>query len=131
MAIINNSVLFLIVLYYGIAASCSGQKEFTLLGRWQHVSSIGSDGASKFTQKVENGKVLFFESGDVLKDGAGSKGTYRLHGDSLHLVLPDHEGFYRIYRNKNDFDRISLSPVTSKYEIICDEGCADIYVRDN
>ena len=132
MAIIKNSVLFLIVLYYSIAASSfSGQKEFTLLGKWQHVSSVGSDGENKFTQKVENGKILFFESGNVIKDEGGSKGTYTLDGDSLHLVLPDHEEFYRMYRNKNDLDRISLSPVTDKYEVICDEGCADIYVRDN
>jgi hypothetical protein len=127
----KNSVPFLIVLYYGIAASCSSGQEFTLMGKWQHVSSIGSDGAKKFTQKVENGKILFFEDRNVVKDGAGSKGTYTLHGDSLHLVLPDHEEFYRLYRNKTDFDRISLSPVTNKYEIICDEGCADIYERDN
>jgi hypothetical protein len=130
MAMFKNSALFLIVLYYGIAASCSsGQKEFTLLGKWQHVSSTGSDGANTSTNKVQNGKILIFEKGNVVKDGAGNKGTYRHHGDSLHLVLPDHEEFYLLYRDRDNFDHISLNPVSNKYGLICDEGCADNYER--
>ena len=62
----------------------------------------------------------------MIKDGLGNIGTYKKSGDSLHIMLAKQDKFYRIFLHEK---MLGLTPVNSKYEFICKEGCANIYIK--
>ncbi|WP_281310131.1 hypothetical protein [Flavobacterium flavigenum] len=77
-------------------------------------------------RKIENGQILTFEEYSLINDGLGNIGTFKKKGDSLHIMLDNQNKFYRIHLYNK---KLTLTPVTSKYEIICDEGCTYIYTK--
>lgn len=72
---------------------------------------------------------MTFYSNNTVTDKRGIKGLYNLKGDSLHIAIPDNEKFYILYKFKDNFGKISLMPVSSEYQNVCDEGCAFIYEK--
>lgn len=119
--------LFLLII---ITNSCKSQSnEFTLIGKWICIEEHGSNGAHEFISQIKDGDVLVFNTNNKVTDKRGIKGLYNLKGDSLHIAIPDNERFYILYKFKDSFDKIALSPVSSKYQIICDEGCSFIYEK--
>lgn len=95
-------------------------------GSWKEIEYQGNDGANDYTTKIENGQILTFAEYNVIKDGLNNIGTYKKNGDNLHIMLTKQDKFYRVYSENK---KLLLTPVTPKYEIICDEGCANIYLR--
>jgi hypothetical protein len=102
-------------------------KNPSILGQWKEIEYYGNDGSHDYVQKVVDGRTFVFEENNVFKDGLGNKGTYHVSGDSLHVLLPESEFYFRFYENKKG--EIALGPVTENYEIICDEGCAFIFKK--
>lgn len=125
----NKKILFLTTLILTLA--CSAQKkEFSLLGKWKENEEISSDGANKIRIPIENGEILIFEPNNVVKDGQDNEGTYEVKGNHLHIVINQKERFYLFSQYKEDnFEKIFLTPVTTEYKIICDEGCPHIYKK--
>jgi hypothetical protein len=117
------SISFLVI----VSSAFSQAKEFSLSGKWQEIQNAGNDGAKKYVQKIENGRILIFESNNVLKDTLGNTGNYELKGDSLHFELSNRHYYFRLYQDQLYIHRIAFTPVTKEYEFICDEGCAFIY----
>jgi len=109
--------------------SFSQNDELSLIGNWQEIEYQGNDGATDYIQKIEDGRIFIFEPNNVVKDGIKNIGTYELIGNNLHITLPNSERFYRIFFEKNNTKKLSLIPVTSNYEYICDEGCAEIFEK--
>ena len=119
--------LFLLII---IINSCKSQSnEFTLIGKWICIEEHGSNGADRFISPIKDGDILVFDTDNIVTDKRGIKGLYNLKGDSLHIAIPDNERFYILYKFKDSFDKIALSPVSSEYQIICDEGCAFVYEK--
>lgn len=119
--------LFLLMI---LTNSCKSQSyEFFLTGKWLCVEEHGSNGAREFIKKVKDGEILIFGSDNTVINKRGIKGLYNLKGDSLHIEIPNYEKFYIINKFKDDFEKVSLTPVTSDYQIICDEGCEFIYEK--
>ncbi|WP_447636615.1 hypothetical protein [Flavobacterium microcysteis] len=105
--------------------SCKSQKkEFTILGKWQAVEYSGSDGAKVFTNKISNGEIFIFEMKNVVKDKLGNTGTYTFQNNKLHIELAEQDKYYTLSYDEINPERIFLDPVTSDYQIICDEGCS-------
>lgn len=124
----NKKILFLTILILTIGSNA--QKKNSLIGNWKQIEEISSDGANKIRIPIKNGETLIFMNNNIVKDGLGNKGTYEFNGDKLHISLIKNERFYRFYRdNGGNSEKIYLSPVTSEYKIICDEGCAYIYEK--
>lgn len=105
-----------------------------LLGKWELREYSGKDGAKKFTTPVANGLILLFkENNEVERDG--HKGSYSIsksknESDVYDRLILDfgtekHYYLYKIQENK-----LICTPVTKDFQIICDEGCADIYYKD-
>lgn len=105
-----------------------------LLGKWEMREHTGKDGAKKFTTPVANGAILLFkENNEVERNGL--KGYYSISKSKnesgvydrliLDLGTEKHYYLYRTHENK-----LICTPVTKDFEIICDEGCADIYYMD-
>lgn len=123
-------IIFIFTILF--SSTCFSQnEEFSLIGNWQEVEYHGNDGATDYIQKVENGRIFIFEQNNVVKDKIRNIGSYELIGNNLHIVLPNAERFYRIYYENNNTKRLSLIPVTNKYEYICDEGCAEIFEKSD
>lgn len=115
-----------------ISNSCKSQSsEFSLIGKWQAVESSSSDGAKVFTHKITNGEIFIFELNNIVKDKLGNSGTYSFQDEKLHIELANQDRYYKLYYEKHNSERIFLNPVTSDYQIICDEGCAFIYEKVN
>lgn len=122
--------LFLLLTFVILIFGCEAQKkEFTLLGKWKQTERLGNDGAKDFRVPIENGQIITFERGNIVTGIFGKKGTYKINGERLFIKLPDGEYFYLIYPDKKDSEKMLLSPVTPEYQPICDEGCADAYVK--
>ena|SRR5690554_6174325 len=105
-----------------------------LIGKWKEVKYRGSNGADSFIRKIKNKQTLTFEKdGSVIieKDNIKAKGKYEVHSDKyyrkLHISSSKGDSYYLISKENNK--EIALNPVTSEYEIICDEGCAYIYKK--
>lgn len=97
-----------------------------IIGSWKEIEYHGNDGANDYTNKIENGQTFIFKEYNVIKDGKGNFGTYKLRGDSLHVMLTNQNKFYRIHLYDK---KLALTPVTSNYKLICKEGCANIYIK--
>lgn len=122
--------IFLLLTSLILIFGCKAQKkEFSLLGKWKQTERLGNDGAKDFKVPIENGIIIIFESGNIVSDKFGKKGIYEVNGERLFIKLPDREYFYLFYPNKKDSEKMYLSPVTPEYQIICDEGCADLYEK--
>ena len=122
------TLTFLIIL----TSYCKSQSNgFSLIGKWVCVEEHGSNGAREFISKIKDGDILVFASANTVTDKRGVKGLYNLNGDSLHIAIPNNERFYILQKFKDDFEKISLVPVTSEYKVICDEGCSFIYKKVN
>lgn len=107
----------------------SQTKEFTILGKWQAVESSASNGAKVITHKISNGEIFIFEMKNIVKDKIGNIGTYSFQDNKLHIDLAKQHRYYALYYKKINPERIFLNPVTSDYQIICDEGCAFVYQK--
>lgn len=119
-----------LILIMILTNSCKSQSnEFSLTGKWLCVEEHGSNGAREFIKKVKDGEILIFGSDNTVMNKSGIKGLYNLKGDSLHIEIPNNEKFYIITKFKDDFEKVSLTPVTYDYQIICDEGCEFIYEK--
>lgn len=101
--------------------------DVAIIGKWQHVSSSGSNGAKMFTNKVKNGNILEFLPSNKVTDNKGLVGFYKLNGEKLEISFDKKVNYYRVFFNGKK--EINLSPVTSDYQIICDEGCSDKYQK--
>jgi len=113
-----------------ITNACKSQSnEFSLIGKWLCVEEHGSNGAREFVNPINDGDILVFNTESTVTDKRGIKGVYKLKGDSLQITIPDNERFYILYKFREDFKKFSLTPVTSEYLNICDEGCAFIYEK--
>ena len=110
-----------------------------LIGKWKHIASISSNGATKYTTKIKDGQTIIFEiNGNVIieKDDTKVNGTYKSQlrdtniRNEFKLCISSSKGssYYIFYFGGNN-STVSLIPVTSEYEIICDEGCSDIYEK--
>lgn len=106
-----------------------------LIGKWKEVEYRGSNGAESFIKKIKNKQTLTFEKdGSVIieKDNIKDNGKYEVHSDKynkkLHISSPKGDSFYFVSFKEKD-KKMTLTPVTSEYEIICDEGCSNIYKK--
>jgi CarboxypepD_reg-like domain len=97
-----------------------------IIGSWKEIEYRGNDGANDYTTKTENETTLNFHEDNVISDGLGNIGTYNIDEKNLHIMLAKQNKFYRITLEDK---MLYLTPVTSKYELICDEGCAYIYIK--
>jgi hypothetical protein len=109
-------------------------KEFSIIGKWQKTAKSGSDGAHDFTIEIVNGEVLFFQKQNSVTDGFGNVGTYYFEGEKysgakLKVVFKKSTNYYIVYFDVKNPDEMNLTPVTSDYSIICDEGCSFTYTR--
>lgn len=121
---------FLLLTFLFLIFGCNAQKkEFSLLGKWKQTERLGNDGANDFAVLIENGIIITFESDNIVTDKFGKKGKYEVNGERLFIKFPEREYFYLFYPDKKDSEKMYLSPVTSEYKIICDEGCADAYEK--
>lgn len=113
-----------------ISLNCFAQKDtFSIIGKWQQTAYRGNDGARDFVQEVKNGRILIFENAGIIKDSTGVAGNYRVQGDSLQIVFPYINWYYRFYYSNSDPGKLVLAPVTKDYQFICDEGCSEIFVK--
>jgi len=111
--------------------SCAQNKSTkSLIGKWKLIAESGSKGDAKiYTNKIKNGEILIFHVKQKLTNESGDEGKYKLDGNKLEINLNKKERFYLLFYDQNNSNKIYLSPVTPKYEIICDEGCSFIYER--
>ncbi|OXA94955.1 hypothetical protein [Flavobacterium hercynium] len=124
-----KKTLLLLCLIILITSFVYCKKEFTIIGKWKAIESIGSNGATKIHSKIENGDEIIFEEDNIVIDHRQNKGKYEMLGDSLHIVFPNEEFFYFCRSNKWNSEEISLTPLTKEYQLICDEGCSTIYKK--
>ena len=124
-----KKLLILLLLTFSVFSCKSQSREFSLIGKWVCVEEAGSDGAKKYSSKIENGDVLIFDAGNKVSDKKCRSGFYDLVGDRLHIKIPNNKQFYILNKNKYDFDKLSLIPVTSEYQFVCDEGCEYFYEK--
>jgi CarboxypepD_reg-like domain len=118
------------IIFYFLISNCLAQNiDFSIIGNWQEIEYQGNNGATDYINKIENGRVFIFETNNIIKDTKGNIGTYQLNELKLHISLLNDERFYKIYYEKNNNQRLSLIPVTNKYEYICDEGCSEIFQK--
>ena len=103
-------------------------KKPSLIGKWQLVETYDSDGVKGMYTPVQNGRIIIFEKRNVVSDGFENKGSYEVHKDHLRISFLQDE-FYRFGFSDDKPDKLYLSPRTSKYKIICDEGCSEIYQK--
>jgi len=122
----GSLTLLLLIIFTDISAQ---KTEFSILGKWQRIAYNGNDGANDYTQKVVNGEKLFFEKDNIVKDSLGIIGKYKFEQNKLEIFLNEKGSYYLVYYDINDLDKMHLNPVTSDYQIICDEGCSYTYVR--
>jgi hypothetical protein len=115
-----------------ITNSCKSQSnEFSLIGKWQAVESSASNGAKPFTYKITNGEIFMFDLNNIVQDKLGNIGKYSFQNENLHIELANQHRYYKLYYEKDNPKRIFLNPVTSDYQIICDEGCAFVFEKVN
>lgn len=126
-----KKVLNLLLLTVIINSCKSQSNEFTLIGKWQAVESSSSDGAKPFTHKITNGEIFMFDQNNIVKDKLGNIGKYSFQDEKLHIELANQHRYYKLYYEKENPNQIFLNPVTSDYQIICDEGCAFAYEKVN
>jgi len=128
----NMKKVLIFLLLVIITISCKSQSnEFSLIGKWQAVESSSSDGAKTFTHKVKNGEIFIFDLNNIVKDKLGNIGKYSFQDEKLHIELANQHRYYKLYYEKDNPEQIFLNPVTSDYQIICDEGCAFVYEKIN
>lgn len=116
--------------------SISFNEDFAfLIGKWKEVEYRGSNGADFLLKRIKNKQRLTFEKdGSVIieKNNTKEKGKYEVHSDEyykkLHISSSKGDSYYLISFIKEDKE-MALTPVTSEYEIICDEGCAYVYKK--
>mgnify|MGYP006164453869 FL=1 len=125
----KNNILQTIICFFLL--SCSSQtKEFSLIGEWKEIEYRGSNGADVFVQKINKGRTFIFEKTNkvnIIKDGVVIHGDYQIKGDSLQISLPNEDNFFLLFHLENG--NLAFNPMTEKYEIICDEGCAYIFKK--
>ena len=119
----------------GLLASCTTGNN-SIMGSWQLTEHRGNNGAHGFTENINNGPIFTFkENGVIEKDN--TTGTYQIfqtdtagyYQDRLYINL-DTEKLYYIYRFESGLTtKLNLTPVTENYQLICDEGCTDVYKR--
>ena len=124
-----KKILLLLCLVILITSYVYYKKEFTIIGKWKAIESIGSNGATKIHNKIENGDEITFKLDNTVIDHLQNKGKYEMLGDSLHIVFPKEEFFYFCRSNKWNSEEMSLTPLTNEYQFICDEGCSTIYKK--
>lgn len=124
--------VLILLLFTAATNSCKPQSnEFSLIGKWQAVESSSSDGAKSSKHKITNGEIFMFELNNIVTDKSGNIGKYSFQDEKLHIELANQHRYYLLYYEKDNPKRIFLNPVTSDYQIICDEGCAFVYEKVN
>ena len=123
-------ILFLLAFIISINSYSQNNLNKTLIGKWKFVAESGKNGSAKiFTNEIKNGETLIFESKSKLQNENGDKGTYKINGNKLKINIAKKERFYLMFFDEINPNKIYLNPVTSKYEIICDEGCSFTYIK--
>lgn len=106
-----------------------------IIGKWQEIEYQGNNGAKDYVTKIENGQTITFEkNGNVVieKDNIRDKGKYEVlnhnkYNNKLHISSLKRE-YYYIFSHRES-KHLFLTPVTSEYQIICDEGCTFVYKK--
>lgn len=123
-------ILFLLAFIISMNSYSQNNLNKTLIGKWKLIAESGSKGSAKiFTNEIKNGETLMFQSKSKLQNENGDKGTYNIDGNKLKINIDKKERFYLMFFDENNPNKIYLNPVTSKYEIICDEGCSFTYIK--
>ncbi len=125
-----KNLIILIFACFSTLSCSSKSKEFSLIGKWKEIEYHDSNGADSFVKKVENGRIFIFEESNIFKiidNQLDDVGTYKVNGDSLRITLPNEEFFYRLFHIKDN--KLAFNPMTEKFEIICDEGCAYVFEK--
>lgn len=123
-------ILFLLAFIISINSYSQNNLNKTLIGKWKLIAESGKNGSAQiFTNEIKNGETLIFESKSKLKNENGDQGTYNIDGNKLQINIDKKERFYLMFFDENNPNKIYLNPVTSKYEIICDEGCSFTYIK--
>lgn len=118
-----------LLLFLATLSNCGfAQTEFSLIGRWKQTEHHGNDGAHDYINKIKDGQILIFENQNVVRDQHGKLGSYNFDGKKLVVTFPEGSRYFFAFYGK-DHTQLSLTPVTEKFEIICDEGCSDLYRR--
>ena len=102
---------------------------FSLLGTWKQTEYLGNDGAKDYTTRIENGPTFTFTQEGTVTDKQNQKGTYTLTGERLWMKFPEATYYYVIYTDGKEAKKMWATPVTPEYQFICDEGCAEVYVK--
>ncbi len=123
-----KNILTFLILIIATSSYCQNPR-FSIHGKWQKVAESGSDGAKDFTIEIQNGETLLFKKNKKVEDSSGKKGRYKLNGRKLRVSLNNDLRYYLVFYDNNDLNKMFLNPVTSEYQIICDEGCSFTYVR--
>lgn len=98
-----------------------------LLGKWQLMEYEHSDGAKDYRTKIKDGQVFVFRQKNIVTDNLGNTGKYETNGNKLKITILKKSQFFIFQFRDNDHHKLYLTPVTDKYGISCDEGCAYVY----
>lgn len=134
----RNSLIILQLLVVSVLLSCeSKKKEFTLIGKWQLEERISGNGGGKtYHEEISDGRTFEFkENGDVVNE-VGQIGKYEVEKDDsfhffLHVSFPKLENeYFSFYPDEKDSEKMILNPVDAEHQLLCDCGCAEIYLKD-
>jgi hypothetical protein len=133
----KTNILTLLSLFFILFGCKSQSKEFTLIGKWQLKETIsGNGGGKEYHSNITNGRTFEFKSNGEVINELGKKGKYQLEdenseGTFLKLIFPNSEvEYFNLHSEENDTEKITLNPINSERQLICDCGCSEIYEKE-
>lgn len=126
----RKKIIYILLPLLALALPCKAQnKEFDLLGTWKQTEHLGNDGAKDYVVAIENGPIFTFTKEGMVLDKSAKKVTYTFIEKKLCIRFPDQTYYYMVYPDEKNTKKMFVTPVTPEYQFICDEGCADVYVK--
>lgn len=126
-------ILFYLFIYgQFLITSCNSKKvEFTLIGKWQLIeTNSGNGGGKNYHSNVSNGRIFEFKNNGEVLDKSGIIGNYKIDSTKSYLQVSfpntDTE-YFEYYSERNN--KMTLIPVNSEHQLMCDCGCSEIYKK--
>ncbi|EKT4499987.1 hypothetical protein SL054_002435 [Flavobacterium psychrophilum] len=129
-----RNLFYLFICGQFLITSCNSKKEeFTLIGKWQLTKTISGNGGGKnYQSDVSNGRIFEFRNNGEILDKSGLIGKYQIDSTKTYLQIsfPNSEvEYFNYYSEENNYNKITLNPVNSEHQLICDCGCLEIYKK--
>jgi len=116
--------LFLLIILGGLARLQSQTNASQLFGKWQNTSLQQSDGVHSNKVQIKNGEIFSFEPNGVVRDSAGTIGSYELEKNTITMKLKEYKGEFEISFSK-DGEYFNWYPT----HLLCIEGCHFTFTR--